>query len=233
MDLLNQEKTYAILLMAGSGTRLSSSEKKQYLISKRKKEPFFLSSLRKLEETNLFEEIILVVPKGDIKKTKSFLPKDKNYRIIEGGATREESAFLGLEEIKKIISSCLSFVLIHDADRPYISKELIANLINEAKQYGNAIPVTKSVDSLIYSSNEDMKYLARDNIFRVQTPQAFSFLKIYEVMQEKKNDLASYKDEGAILLDFYKTPLHLIPGEEINSKITTIEDFKRWEKSND
>lgn len=233
MDLTNQGKNYAILLMAGSGLRLNSSEKKQYLISKRKKEPFFLSSLRKLEATNLFEEIILVVPKGDIKKTKSFLPLDKNYRIIEGGPTREESAFLGLEEIKKIISSCFSFVLIHDADRPYISKELIANLINEAKQYGNAIPVTKSVDSLIYSSNEDMKYLARDNIFRVQTPQAFSFLKIYEAMREKKNDLASYTDEGSILLDFYKTPLHLIPGEEINSKITTIEDFKRWEKSND
>lgn len=226
-------KAIAILLLAGKSERTKTKTPKQYVLSK-KKIPLFVETFLRFKESELMDEIYLVVPKGDVQKVEEFLKNTNisltNCFLLEGGSSREESVYLALTKIKENPANRDSFVLIHDADRPYVTKNLLERVLSEAKKKGTAIPVLESHDSIIQREGDSLTYLPRETVYRVQTPQAFLLPPLYDAFYAKKEELSLYGDDASIYLAKHQKGLFFVPGEETNIKITSKEDLEAWRK---
>lgn len=141
-----------------------------------------------------------------------------NYCI--GGGTRQKSVFNALLQIKNA-----DYVLITDAVRPFVSKELIQNVIKELRGgEKGVIPAIPMHDTVKKSQNGYIvETLNREEIFSVQTPQGFDFKTIKALHRKYKNE--NFSDDS-LLFEMEKIPVKMILGEKSNIKITTPEDLK-------
>ena len=130
-----------IILAGGESKRFNSKIPKLYHIYKGK--PLLLHSIDKAKLYKKFDKIVLVINK----KHKNFIKKlhIKNIRIIEGGKTRAESAYKGLESVKNYK---IKNVMIHDAARPNFSLKLLVKLMKELKLNDCVIPAIQTMDSV-------------------------------------------------------------------------------------
>ena len=139
------------------------------------------------------------------------------HTIIEGGETRFHSVKNGLAIINK------GLVAVHDAARPFVSKDLVKKIFEAAKQYLAVIPVTDVTDSLrLLTEDSSSKIVDRSAYRLVQTPQ------IFEVELLKKAYNTDFKVEftdDASVVEYAGQQIHLVEGERINIKITTPFDL--------
>ena len=168
--------------------------------------------------------------------------------LIEGGAERYWSVYSALEFLKnreanrekhrkeqeiehgesKNLQTELS-LFIHDGARPCFSLDLCERIYEARKSYGAVIPglsvtdTIKRVEKGIVQESVD-----RSSLYRIQTPQAFSFPLLWEAYKtflEKKEEGLSITDDAMMVEAFSKEQPHLVLGEEKNQKITVPEDL--------
>ena len=168
--------------------------------------------------------------------------------LIEGGAERYWSVYSALEFLKnreanrekhrkeqeiehgesKNLQTELS-LFIHDGARPCFSLDLCERIYEARKSYGAVIPglpvtdTIKRVEKGIVQESVD-----RSSLYRIQTPQAFSFPLLWEAYKtflEKKEEGLSITDDAMMVEAFSKERPHLVLGEEKNQKITVPEDL--------
>lgn len=143
---------------------------------------------------------------------------------VAGGKTRQESVRLGLEAVtpyrpKKI--------LIHDAARPFVSKNLISRVLDAVDQKRAVIPALPVEDTIKFCEGEKIIHtVRRSDLMRVQTPQGFMFDEILQAHQEAKEENCT---DDAQILEHASLPVYTVEGSQLNFKITTKEDFKRAE----
>jgi|TARA_B110000438_G_scaffold270747_1_gene288116 2-C-methyl-D-erythritol 4-phosphate cytidylyltransferase/2-C-methyl-D-erythritol 2,4-cyclodiphosphate synthase len=207
---------FLILLAAGDSKRLKSNTPK----------PFHIINNNTVLELSLkafggFDEIKKIVLVYN-KKHKKYLVnlKLKNLIKIVGGKTRQESTFNALKKIKKM--DCKK-VLIHDSARPLPSKKLIKNIIDKLKTNHAVIPVIKVDDAVKrIKKNVIFKNIQRNSLRFSQTPQGFTFNKIYE--KHKKNKNLNFDDDGALFTEDSEKVI-TVNGDKTNLKITDKEDL--------
>ena len=160
-----------IILAGGESKRFNSRTPKPYHIYKGK--PLLLHSIDKAKVFNKFSKIVLVINK----KHKSYIDKlkIKNTTIIIGGKTRAESAYNALQSIKNYN---IKNVIIHDAARPNFSLKLLDKLYKELKLNDCVIPAIQTSDSIKQKSSNIVTNLKRENIYLIQTPQAFDYQQL-------------------------------------------------------
>ena len=204
-----------IILAGGESKRFNSKIPKPYHLYKGK--PLLLHSIDKVKNYNKFNEIVLVVNK----KHRKFIKKlnIKNIKIIEGGKTRAESAFKGLNIIKKLK---IKNVLIHDAARPNFSFKLLDTLTKNLKSNDCVIPAIQTTDSIKQKSSQEILNLKRENIYMIQTPQAFNYKKLYALQNNKTVEIT---DDANLFVRAGKK-IKIIKGELNNNKITINSDIK-------
>jgi 2-C-methyl-D-erythritol 4-phosphate cytidylyltransferase len=211
----------AIALAAGFGLRFKSKIPK--ILAEINSKPILIHSLLTLSRHPFIQEIIVVV---NSKNSKSIIGKIRQYRIgrvsriVEGGKRRQDSVLNGL----KALSSRANLVLIHDAVRPFIDKNTISAVIEEAKNCGAAIvgvPVKATIKE-VAGKIIVKKTLDRNNLWEIQTPQVFKkeiILKAYE----KFGDI-DVTDDSALVEKLGKK-VSVVLGSYNNIKITTPEDL--------
>ena len=204
-----------ILLAGGESKRFNSKIPKPYTFYKGK--PLLLHSLDKIKDFNKFNKIILVINKKHKKYIKNL--DVKNIKIVVGGNTRAESSFNALKSIKR--SNCKN-VLIHDAARPNFSLKLLKKLMDELKNNDCVIPVIQPNDSVKQKNSKILKNLKRENIYLIQTPQAFNYKKLYALQSIKDDNVT---DDSNLFVRAGKK-IKMIKGEINNSKITINSDIK-------
>jgi 2-C-methyl-D-erythritol 4-phosphate cytidylyltransferase/2-C-methyl-D-erythritol 2,4-cyclodiphosphate synthase len=130
-----------IILAGGESKRFNSRTPKPYHIYRDK--PLLLHSIDKAKNYGKFSRIILIINK----KHKSYIDKlkIKNIKIVIGGRTRAESAYIALQSIKNYN---IKNVLIHDAARPNFSLRLLDKLYKELKLNDCVIPAIQTSDSI-------------------------------------------------------------------------------------
>jgi len=204
-----------IILAGGESKRFNSSVPKPYYLYKGK--PLVLHSIDKAKNYIKFSKIVLVINK----KHKKYIEKlkIKNIKVVDGGKTRAESAFRGLKSIK---SYNIKNVMIHDAARPNFSLELLDKLNKELKSNDCVIPAIQSIDSVKQKTSNKVINLKRENIYLIQTPQAFNYRKLYKLQNDKS---AEVTDDSNLFVKAGKK-IKIIKGEINNNKITTNKDFK-------
>lgn len=140
---------------------------------------------------------------------------------VEGGDTRAKSVRNGLE---RLVDQHPDRVLIHDAARPFVTVEIIQNIISALDRCDGAFAAIPVVDALWKSEESTAKYpVSREGLWRAQTPQGFRFERILEAHRSHDGTGA---DDVAVA---HEAGLHveLVLGSEQNYKITTPADLKR------
>ena len=207
--------TCFIILAGGESKRFNSRTPKQYCLYKGK--PLLVHSIDKAKNYKKFSKIVLVVNK----KHKKFIKKlnIKNIKIIEGGTTRAGSAYKALKSIKNYN---IKKVMIHDAARPNFSLQLLNKLTKELRLHDCVIPAIQPSDTVKEKSFNKIKNLKRENIYLIQTPQAFDYKKIYHLQNNRSVEIT---DDASLFVNSYKK-IKIIKGEINNNKITINSDIK-------
>ena len=206
-------KKYAIIVAGGMGSRMKVNMPKQFLHLKNKPILFYTldTFLKSFEEL----QIILVLPQDYIEAGQEiineYFNKDR-IKITVGGGTRFQSVKNGLQLITED-----SIVFVHDGVRCLLSVDLIHRCYQSAVEFGSAIPVINSKDSVRLVLEQGNEALERDRVKLVQTPQTFQskiLLPAFEVDYQDK-----FTDEATVV-EAFGMKVHLVVGEEQNIKIT-------------
>lgn len=224
-------KTVAIVLAAGSGSRMQSDVKKQFMEIEGK--PLIYYSLNTFQNS-FIDEIILVTGKEDIEFCKNEVVKKYGFNkvkcIVEGGKERFNSVMHGL----KMIKDC-DYVYVHDGARPMIDAETLGRLQANAEEYGTAVAAVASKDTIKIVDNENfvISTPSRNTVWNIQTPQVFRYSIIsdaYERLSMRLQHVASedlhITDDAMVVENFTTSKVKLVEASYKNIKITTPEDVE-------
>ena len=203
----------AIILAAGKGHRYSKTIPKQYTVFDN--ELIINYSLKIFSEIKPIKKVILVINKQQFHKFKDQVYKNKKITIINGGIERKDSVFIALSKIKK---NNYKKVLIHDAARPFLKKKLIYKIIKFSKKNDAVIPYIASTDTIVFKN----QILNRKKVLSIQTPQCFSYRKVFSLHKEFKNK--KFNDESSLFF-FKNLKVKKILGDYNNIKITLKNDL--------
>ncbi len=221
----------AIIVAGGSGTRIGLETPKQYL--KINDKYILEKTISAFISNYLIDFIQIVIAENHLNFYNEAISKisdnEKLLPVIFGGQNRQNSVQNGLIAISKLNPKN---VLIHDAVRPFLSQDLITNIINKLNQevYKACIPVVKITDSVKELKDELIhKNILRENLAIAQTPQGFDFELIYNLHHKYSDKNLS---DDSWLVELAQEKICVIDGEKSNYKITTMEDLERARKEN-
>jgi 2-C-methyl-D-erythritol 4-phosphate cytidylyltransferase len=190
--------------------------------------PILIRTLKVLSECTLIGEIVVAINKDNFRLLQRELSKEgigKIVKIVEGGSTRGQSVYRGLNKINKDTN----LVLIHDGVRPFVTQETISEAIKKAIEVGAAvvaIPVCSTIKMAKKRGKEPFVEITlnRDKLWEAQTPQVFRrelILKAYE--KAMRGGFNATDDSSLVERLGYK--VSIVPGSYNNIKITTPEDL--------
>ena len=219
-----KEKTTAIVLAAGKGSRMNSDIPKQYLALLGK--PVLFYSLQAFEQSDV-DEIILVTGSGEQEYCKNEIVEKYQLRkvtkIVEGGSERYHSVHCGL-----LAAGVTDYVLIHDGARPLISVEIINQAIKKVKETGACVvgmPVKDTIQ-LVTESNVIETTPVRSRTWMAQTPQCFSYKLALDSYQKAiESGDAGITDDAMVIQRYGDADVVMIEGSYKNIKVTTPEDI--------
>lgn len=224
----------AIILSGGIGSRVGASVPKQYvLVGKR---PIISYCYDTFLASKLIHGIIIVAATEwqSFLIEKMELKKDKFLGFALPGDTRQESVLNGLERASQFLKTDEDIVIIHDAARPNLRKELLELMVEKNRFYDGVLPVLPSKDTLYYSNDGSMisALLEREKIFAGQSPESFVFAKYYAINKEASRDELSATRGSSEIAFKHNLSICIIPGDESNYKITTKHDLSKFINEN-
>lgn len=218
-------KIVAIVLAAGTGSRMKSNIPKQFM--ELKGYPILYYSLKVFEES-FVDEIILVTRENDIEYCKKEIVNKYKMRkvkkIIAGGSERYLSVYQGLQQIQNA-----DYVYIHDGARPFLNQEIIERVQNELEKAGACVvgmPVKDTI-KIVDSNRKVTDTPERKYVWQIQTPQAFCYDLVKEAYDKVLQSEISNVTDDAMVVELMEGHLiKVVEGSYTNIKITTPEDLK-------
>ena len=213
-------KVFGILLAAGLSERFESDK----LFALYKDKELIRYPLETFLNCDEIDSMVIVCNETNIKKTKEILNSyviDKKFELIIGGKTRQESEIFALNTLKLMDIDNKDLVAIHDCARSFLPKDLLKELIAEAKIHGSCSPYIKT--SLYSKSSQE---LLTDNLVEIQTPQIFE----YEILEDAylinpEQEMISHDTTQQVSKNL-NIESKVILGSELNLKITYKEDLE-------
>ncbi len=216
-------KNVVIITAGGSGIRIKSDKKKQFIeIMDR---PLLFWTIDKFAGHPDINQIIITLPQDEIDSYKTLIETEyhnSSISVIVGGKQRQDSVYNALT----LCPNDTDLVLIHDGVRPFISQDEISDLIIKAQQKRAVIPVSK-VKNTIKKIIQDkvITTVQRDNLVNALTPQVFKYNLIKHCHEDaKKIDL--FFTDDASLLEHFGHSVYTLECSSHNFKITDQFDMK-------
>ena len=187
--------------------------------------PVLAHTLGRLQDSEFIEEIVLVVRSEDRERCRDEILKPfaltKVTGLISGGATRQESVFLGL----RFMGRSGDCVAVHDGARPLASADLIGRVVEAGLESGAAVPAIPVKDTLKQVSGGKIAGdVDRTQLVQVQTPQVF-WRELIWMAHRRAREGGTLATDDAGLVERTLHPVLLVAGEEENIKLTTAFDF--------
>lgn len=212
----------AIIVAAGSGTRFGAEKPKQFL--EILGQPLIIYTLQKFESCPAIDEIILVLPAGEIESFRQIAPKynlKKLAKIVSGGKTRAASVWNGLMAVDE---KSAEIVAVHDGARPLVAVEEIIKTIEKAKETDAACLVGFVTDTIKeVADGKIVQTIDRTKLRRALTPQCFR----YEILKRAfaQNEASEIVTDECFLVEKLGVEVSIVEGSSQNIKITTPEDI--------
>lgn len=209
----------ALVVAAGQGLRAGQQMPKQF--ARWRGKPVVRHSVEALANAGC-DPILVVIPEGAHAAAREALAGIASVQFTTGGATRQESVRLGLEVLA---GSEPDLVLIHDAARPLLPAAVIERLLGALEIHKGSIPVLPVVDSLAHVEPGDVMGAParREDLRRVQTPQAFRFDAI--LAAHRAWDGATNAGDDAQVAQAAGVAVAFVEGDETLHKLTYAADF--------
>jgi 2-C-methyl-D-erythritol 4-phosphate cytidylyltransferase len=219
----------AIVPAAGLGTRMGADQPKQFL--ELDGMPLIIFTLRRLAWCPLITDFLISTRADDVMSLQDKVAKaalGRPARVVHGGDTRQQSVANALAQV----DPSTEIVLVHDAVRPFVTREQIERLIAEVRARGAAILGIPAIDTVKEvkraSLPEDMALISatvpRERIVLAQTPQAFSYALLRDAFRKAQQDDVTASDESA-LVERFGHDVFVVQGSERNIKITRPSDM--------
>ena len=214
-------KVGAIIPAAGRGKRIGASVPKQFLEIQGK--PLLHHTLTVFASCKLIDYVVLVMPRADVDEMgEDWLNKYEIVRkVVVGGEQRQDSVYNGFS----FLEEGTDIVVVHDGVRPFTTPQMIIATVEAAQQHGAAITAIPVSDTVKQAADGFVKQtVSRDGLWRVQTPQAFQRGLLQQAFKKAKKDSYYGTDEGS-LVEYLGERVKIVPGSELNIKITRKEDL--------
>ena len=214
-------KVGAIIPAAGRGKRIGASVPKQFL--EIQGEPLLHHTLTVFASCKLIDYVVLAMPRADVDEMgEDWLNKYEIVReVVVGGEQRQDSVYNGFNSLEK----GTDIVVVHDGVRPFTTPQMITATVEAAQQHGAAITAIPVSDTVKQAVDGFVKQtVSRDGLWRVQTPQAFQCGLLQQAFKKAKKDSYYGTDEGS-LVEYLGERVKIVPGSELNIKITRKEDL--------
>ena len=206
-------KTNAIIPAGGTSSRFGNKNK---LLEKVNGKEVIKHTIDAFEKSNI-DEIIICANISIMDTLKNLFVDYPKVIVIEGGASRQESVFNGLQ-----VCEC-DYVLIHDAARPMISTDLINQTIEMVKDRKAITVATKTIDTIKeVVDGKIIQTIDRSKLYNTQTPQAFEYALIRNAHEKLIGQ--NFTDDAG-MLEKLGFDVYIINGSYKNIKITTQNDI--------
>lgn len=212
---MKSEMNIAVLLAAGNGERFGGYKQFERIGGRM----VYTYPLSVLQETGIFQRVVLVLP-----SEKHFGLVEESVEKIVGGNTRQESSRIATEYLQKTGVVEEDLVLIHDAVRPFLTREGIFRVLDAAEKNGAATVGRYSTDT-VYFAGETITLLNREKVFLAETPQVFRFGLLKKGHEAAVSDGYRTTDDISLVLRMGVKP-QLVVSDWFNLKITTRRDLE-------
>lgn len=223
-------RTAAVILAAGSGKRMGTSIKKQYLLLDGK--PILYYTLKAFEESPV-DEVILVTGSGEEEYCRTEIVDRFQFRkvsrIVPGGKERYHSVYEGLKALAQGVTP--DYVLIQDGARPFTDGPLILRTMEDAVRYEACVAGMPSKDTIKLADQDGFAKVTPDRalVWTIQTPQAFSYSLIrnaYDKLMSRADYQQGITDDAMVVEHMTEHRVKLTEGSYENIKVTTPEDME-------
>ncbi len=218
---MKKKTVYAIILAAGSGTRMQADVTKQKMLICGKS--IIYRSVCAFYDNSLVDGIIIVGRADELDYLRSELAdfSSKITAIVAGGDTRFDSARLGFYAAP----AGADFVAIHDGARPLITQRVITSVIEAAFLHGAATDAEPVFDTVKRIDNCGMiaGTVDRNTLVRARTPQVFESGMYARALAHAGNGVGMTDDNS--IVEAIGVSVYAVKSDEPNPKITTRSDI--------
>jgi 2-C-methyl-D-erythritol 4-phosphate cytidylyltransferase len=218
----------AVVLAAGSGTRMQAGRNKAYLPLRGR--PMVAWSLEAVLTTPLIDRVLLVIRPDDRPDALEMLDHElpgHTVEVVDGGASRHLSELSALRHLEpEIRSESVDVVVLHDGARPLAGPDLMTQAVSTARDHGGAIPGVLAHDLVATDDGHALHPLSTDQRHvRVQTPQAFRAAPLLAAYEAATAAGFEGTDTSASMERFSDVAVHCFPGDPRNLKVTYAQDL--------
>ena len=220
----------ALIIAGGSGSRMGQDIPKQFINVYDK--PVLFYTLAGFQEHPMIDAIEVVCIDGWHEVLWAYAKQfniDKLRWVISGGATGQESIRNGVYNLE---DKCKEddIIIIHDGIRPLVDETVLTDVIEKCQQYGNAVTSMPYNEQIFLMDDEvsTIKYIPRETLRRVSTPQAYKFGKLdwaYHEAFTKNIGIYGSSYTNTMMVELGER-LYFAKGSDKNIKLTTKDDLE-------
>jgi 2-C-methyl-D-erythritol 4-phosphate cytidylyltransferase len=223
-------KVSVIIPAAGLGTRMGRSAPEKEGISRKQfmllnGSPILIHTIRKFVSCPSVTEIVVAIRSDDLTWANELFKSQglaHNIRTVEGGESRQQS----VENALAAIAEDVDLVAVHDAVRPFVERETIEKVIQEASETGAAILGIVPVDTVKQVHRTKVRAtLPRERLILTQTPQVFRLNLLRQAFEKAREDLFIGTDESSLVERLEQVEVSVVLGTDRNIKITKPSDM--------
>ena len=228
MKTVNQHhqnrKIWAIIPAAGSGSRFSKTELKQYQIIQNR--TVLEHTIERLNDLQLSGYILAIGENDHFAQTLALKNKQISH-FCTGGVERVNSVLNALQYLEQFAQAD-DLVFVHDAARPCVTKQCLENLVETVIANNSsailAIPVRDTL-KLVANKIDINKTVSREQLWQAQTPQISTFSTLKRAIETALNNDVVITDEASAL-EYINEPVQVVMGRSDNIKITYPDDLE-------
>jgi 2-C-methyl-D-erythritol 4-phosphate cytidylyltransferase len=221
---------YGAILAGGSGTRMKSIDIPKQFVEVEGK-PIILYTMEHMLAVQRFDYIYIAVHadyEDYMKKLAATMEQPEKFRILLGGKERMDT----IHNVTDAIEADHGIgeddvIVIHDAARPFVTKQILSDSIDAAAKYGACVAAVPASDTMLHSVSGDVvdDIPVRSEIFHGQAPDSFNlkhFLDMQAALTPEQREAITGTSQ---ICTMNNQPIHMIKGDTINFKITTDSDL--------
>lgn len=237
---MNEKKRCtAVILAAGSGSRMKSDTAKQFIQFCGK--PLICYALQAVEESDIIDDCILVTGVKDLMWVSEEIVRKYHYHkvdtVIAGGSERYLSVASAMRLIRSedmAVPNRDGYVFVHDGARPFLSEKILKDTYEAVQKYGACVSAVRSKDTIKIADEEGFVSRTPDRnlVWNMHTPQVFetklitdAYAALEKNLQEVKRKGIHITDDAMVVEYFTDHRVKLVEGSYDNIKLTTPEDL--------
>jgi 2-C-methyl-D-erythritol 4-phosphate cytidylyltransferase len=216
---MNEKVSAALILAGGSGTRFGGDK----CIGLLNGYPLVYHSFKTISSSGFVDIFVLIYGNENQKNfIEKYMEKDRHIFFEKGGNDRKSSVWNGLQFLKKKFPEVKN-LFIHDGARPLVTLKNIIDLNEKIKNHRAAVLCHKITDTMVSTEDKQIKYLDRNTLYAIETPQAFDFSFIYDGYKNAMELEIDLTDDSSAIVD--KSQIQFIENKTCNIKVTFHEDL--------